>query len=191
MSRIGKKQIKIPEGVEIKVSAKGGSASVGEKTLVKIRGPKGELEKEFPEGLNIQIRDGSASVSPKEGSDKNSEIWGLGRALLAAMIKGVSEGFEKTLEFSGVGFKAQVNGENLELNLGFTNPVVIKAPKGVTFQVEKNLIKVRGADKEAVGHVAALVRASRPPEPYKGTGVKYKDEVIIKKAGKKAVTAGV
>lgn len=177
MSRIGKKQIKIPEGVEIKVES--GRAAV--------KGPKGELEKEFPEGLNIQIRDGSVSVSPKEGSDKNSEIWGLGRALLAAMIKGVSDGFEKTLEFSGIGFKAQVNGENLELNLGFTNPVIIKAPKGVTFKVEKNLIKVRGADKEAVGHVSALIRASRPPEPYKGTGIKYKDEIIIKKAGKKAV----
>ncbi|MEK7154004.1 MAG: 50S ribosomal protein L6, partial [Patescibacteria group bacterium] len=110
--------------------------------------------------------------------------------LLALMIKGVSEGFEKILEFSGVGFKAQVNGENLELNLGFTNPVVIKAPKGITFQVEKNLIKVRGTDKEAVGQVAALIRASRPPEPYKGTGIKYKDEVIIKKAGKKAVATG-
>ncbi len=191
MSRIGKKQIKIPEGVEIKVSAKGGSASGGEATSVKVKGPKGTLEKEFPRGLNIQIQDSSVLVTPIEGGDKNSEIWGLGRALLATMIKGVSEGFEKTLEFNGIGFKAQVNGENLELNLGFTNPVIIKAPKGVAFQVEKSLIKVRGTDKEAVGHVAALIRASRPPEPYKSTGIKYKDEVIIKKAGKKAVaTAG-
>ncbi len=178
MSRIGKKQIKIPEGVEIKV----------ESGRVAVKGPKGELEKEFPKNLDIQIQDGSVSVTPTECGDKNSEIWGLGRALLATMIKGVSDGFEKVLEFSGVGFKAQVNGENLELNLGFTNPVVIKAPKGVAFQVEKNLIKVIGADKEAVGHVAALIRASRPPEPYKGTGIKYKDEIIIKKAGKKAVT---
>jgi large subunit ribosomal protein L6 len=184
MSRIGKKQIKIPEGVEIKV----------ESGRVAVKGPKGELEKEFPKNLDIQIQDGSVSITPAEGGDKNSEIWGLGRALLATMIKGVSDGFEKVLEFSGVGFKAQVHqladGENLELNLGFTNPVVIKAPKGVAFQVEKNLIKVIGADKEAVGHVAALIRASRPPEPYKGTGIKYKDEIIIKKAGKKAVTTG-
>ena len=180
MSRIGKKQIKIPEGVEIKV----------ENGRVAVKGPKGELERGFPEGLDIQIQDGSVSVTPVDGGYKNSETWGLGRALLALMIKGVSEGFEKILEFSGIGFKAQVNGENLELNLGFTNPVVIKAPKGVTFQVEKNLIKVRGIDKEAVGQVAALIRASRPPEPYKGTGIKYKDEVIIKKAGKKAVATG-
>ena len=180
MSRIGKKQIKIPEGVEIKI----------ENGRVAVKGPGGELEKKFPEGLDVQIQDGSVLVAPVKGRDKNSEIWGLGRALLALMIKGVSEGFEKILEFSGVGFKAQVNGENLELNLGFTNPVVIKAPKGITFQVEKNLIKVRGTDKEAVGQVAALIRASRPPEPYKGTGIKYKDEVIIKKAGKKAVATG-
>lgn len=179
MSRIGKKQIKIPQGVEIKVDGR----------KVSVRGPKGELEKEFPKGLNIQIRDDSVSVSPEVGGEKNSEIWGLGRALLATMIKGVSDGFEKALEFSGIGFKAQVNGDNLELNLGFTNPVIIKALKGVTFRVEKNIIKVAGPDKEAVGRVAALIRASRPPEPYKGTGIKYKDEIIIKKAGKKAVTA--
>ncbi len=181
MSRIGKKQIKIPEGVEIKV----------EDGKVAVKGPKGELEKEFPKNLDIQIQNSSILVTPTEGGNKNSEIWGLGRALLATMIKGVSEGFEKTLEFNGIGFKAQVNGENLELNLGFTNPVIIKAPKGVAFQVEKNLIKVRGVDKEAVGHTAALIRASRPPEPYKGTGIKYKDEVIIKKAGKKAVATGL
>ncbi len=185
MSRIGKKQIKIPEGVEIKI----------ENGRVIVKGPKGELEKKFPEGLNIQVQDSSVSVSLKESSNKDFEIWGLGRALLATMIRGVSEGFEKTLEFNGIGFKAQVrqlaDGENLELNLGFTNPVVVKAPKGVTFQVEKNLIKVRGTDKEAVGHTAALIRASRPPEPYKGTGIKYKDEVIIKKAGKKAVATGL
>ena len=181
MSRIGKKQIKIPQGVEIKVDGR----------KVRVKGPKGELEKEFPEGLNIQVRDDFASVSPEKGGNKNSEIWGLGRALLAIMIKGVSDGFEKVLEFSGIGFKAQVNGSNLELNLGFTNPVIIKAPKDVTFQVEKNLIKVKGSDKEAVGRVAALIRASRPPEPYKGTGIKYKDEVIIKKAGKKAVVTGL
>ena len=180
MSRIGKKQIKIPDGVEIKVGS----------GRVTVKGPRGELEKEFPKNLDIQIQNDSVSVAPADDGNKNSEIWGLGRALLATMIKGVSEGFEKILEFNGIGFKAQVNGENLELNLGFTNPVVIKAPKGVAFQVEKNLIKVRGTDKEAVGHVAALIRASRPPEPYKGTGIKYKDEVIIKKAGKKAVTTG-
>ena len=175
MSRIGKKQIKIPEGVEIKIDGR----------KVSVRGPKGELEKELPKGLDIQIQDGSVSVAPKEGG-ADSRTWGLGRALLAVMIRGVSEGFEKTLEFSGIGFKAQVKGEDLELSLGFSNPVAIKALKGIAFQVEKNLIRVRGTDKETVGRIAALIRASRPPEPYKGTGIKYKDEVIARKAGKKA-----
>lgn len=181
MSRIGKKPIKIPQGVDVKIN--------GQKVVVK--GPKGELEKEFPEILNVQARDGSVLVGLKEGGRKNSRFWGLGRALLAAMIRGVSEGFERVLEFSGIGFKAQVKGNCLELNLGFTNPVVIEAPRGVTFQVEKSTIKVIGPDKEAVGQTAALIRASRPPEPYKGTGVKYKEEIIIKKAGKKAVATGI
>jgi len=183
MSRIGKKPVKIPEGVEVRVEGQG----------VIAKGPKGELEEEFPAVLDIRIQDGSVLVSPRKSGRTSSELWGLGRARLATMIKGVSEGFEKILEFNGIGFKAQVHqsdeGSSLELNLGFTNPVIIKAPKGVSFQVEKNLIKVSGPNKEMVGHAAALIRASRPPEPYKGTGIKYKDEVIIKKAGKKAVAA--
>ncbi len=180
MSRIGKKLIQIPQDVDVEISGR----------KVAVKGPKGELEKEFPAALDIKKVGDSVSVGLKENVRKNSRFWGLGRALLAVMIKGVSQGFEEVLEFSGIGFKAQVKGENLELNLGFTNPVIIKAPKGVSFQVEKNLIKVTGMDKEAVGHAAALIRASRPPEPYKGTGIKYKDEIIIKKAGKKAVATG-
>jgi large subunit ribosomal protein L6 len=180
LSRIGKKPIKIPEGVDIKVS--------GQKIIVK--GPKGELEREFPGVLDIKIQDSLAVVALKENDPKKSRLWGLGRALLANMIKGVSEGFERVLEFSGIGFKAQVKGDSLELNLGFVNPVVIKAPPGITFQVEKGVIKVTGIDKELVGQTAALIRASRPPEPYKGTGIKYKEEVVIRKAGKKAVAAG-
>jgi large subunit ribosomal protein L6 len=184
MSRIGKKPIKIPAGVEININ--------GREAVVK--GPKGQLEKEFPEILDIKVSDGMAHVNLKEGlliTRQESQIWGLGRALLSNMIKGVSENFETILEFNGIGFKAQVKGDSLELNLGYTNPVRIKAPAGVIFQVEKSMIKITGIDKQAVGHVAALVRAARPPEPYKGTGIKYKDEVIRRKAGKKAVaTAG-
>lgn len=183
MSRIGKKPIKIPQGVEVSV----------EGAKVAVRGPKGELKKEFPPILDIQVSDGSVSVAPKKENKLDrkqfSNIWGLNRALLANMIKGISEGFEKVLEFNGIGFKAQVKGGVLELNLGFTNPVVINAPAGITFQVEKNVIKITGMDKETVGHVAALIRASRLPEPYKGTGIKYKDEIIRRKAGKKAATA--
>lgn len=184
MSRIGKKPIKIPSGVEVKIND----------SRIHVKGPKGELEKTLPGVLSVKIENDLATVSLRGeafASRENSKFWGLGRALVAAMIKGVSEGFEKSLEFSGIGFKTQVKGDSIELSLGFTNPVVIKAPEGVIFQVEKNTIKVSGANKEKVGQAAALVRAAKPPEPYKGSGIKYKDEVIIRKAGKKAVaTAG-
>ena len=154
MSRIGKKTIKIPDGVEVKVDGQ----------TVKVKGPKGELERTLPGILDIKVESG---------------------------FEGVSSGFEKVLEFSGVGFKAQVKGDSIELSLGYSNPVIIQAPAGVNYQVEKNVIKVFGIDKEKVGQVAALIRDARPPEPYKGTGIKYKDEIIIRKAGKKAVaTAG-
>lgn len=181
MSRIGKKSIKIPDGVEIKIEGR----------QVKIIGSKGELQIELSPLIEVKVADGEVGVGLKDEhkTKKQSEMWGLSRALLANMIKGVSEGFEKSLEFSGVGFKAQVKGDSIELNLGFTNPVIIKAPEGITLQVEKNSITVQGINKEVVGHVAALIRAARPPEPYKGTGIKYKDEVIRRKAGKKATTA--
>ena len=184
MSRIGKKSITIPAGVEIRIDGQ----------RISVKGPKGEMEKILPEVLDVRIEDGSASVMLKSGeadSRENSKYWGLGRALLATMIQGVSSGFEKILEFSGVGFKAQVKGNSLEMSLGYSHPVIIEAVEGVTFQVEKNTIKVLGFNKEKVGQMAALIRDTRPPEPYKGTGIKYKDEVIRRKAGKKAVaTAG-
>ncbi len=188
MSRIGKKTIKIPVGVEVNIDG----------SRVRVKGPKGELERILPDILDIQMINDTVSVGLKGGtaeSRDSSKFWGLGRALVAIMIEGVSSGFEKILEFSGIGFKAQVNqlaeGQTIELNLGYSNPVIIEAPEGVEFKVEKNTIKVSGFDKEKVGQVAALIRAARPPEPYKGTGIKYKDEIIIRKAGKKAVaTAG-
>lgn len=175
MSRIGKKSIVIPAGVEIKVDG----------ANVNVRGSQGELTRQFSETAEFKIEHGKVWVSVKNGDNKT---WGLCRALLNNMIKGVSAGFETVLEFSGVGYKAQAKGQELELSLGYTNPVVIKAPAGVSFQVEKNLIKVMGMDNETVGQVAAKIRAARPPEPYKGTGIKYADETIIRKAGKKAVT---
>lgn len=161
---------------------------------VHTKGSKGELEKDLPGILFAKVEDGAIIVGLKQGLDAgkgNSKFWGLGRALVATMIKGVSEGFEKALEFNGVGFKAQVKDDSIELSLGFNNPVLIKAPEGITFRVEKNIIKVTGSDKEKVGQAAALIRAAKPPEPYKGSGIKYRDEIIIRKAGKKAVaTAG-
>ncbi|MEX1064285.1 MAG: 50S ribosomal protein L6 [Candidatus Paceibacterota bacterium] len=181
MSRIGKKLINIPAGVEIKIDGQ----------HIKAKGAKGELEIELSPLIEVKVADGKAEVGLKgeHKTKKQSEMWGLSRALIANMIKGVSEGFEKGLEFSGVGFKAQVKGKDLELNLGYTNPVIIEAPEGITFQVEKNSITVQGINKEVVGHIAALIRAARPPEPYKGTGVKYKGEVIRRKAGKKAMAS--
>ncbi len=175
MSKIGKKSITIPKGVEIKISG----------ANVVISGPKGELTREFSPLVNFKIDEDKIHVSVKE--EGTSILWGLSRALLNNMIVGVSSGFQKIMEFNGVGFKAQVKGQDLELILGYTNPVIIKGPAGISFQVEKNIIKINGIDKEAVGQTAALIRAARPPEPYKGTGIKYQDEIIIRKAGKKAV----
>lgn len=176
MSKIGKKPIIIPAGVEVVING----------SSVTVKGPKGTLTRDFPVGITIEKTDGSVKVLSDVGTQ--SAIWGLSRALLANMIEGVAKGFQRILEFSGVGFKAQVKGESLELNLGYTNPVIVVAPKGVTFAVEKGSITVMGIDREAVGHVAAEIRSAREPEPYKGTGIKYKEEVIRRKAGKKAAT---
>ena len=179
MSKIGKKPIAIPKDVTVTVSG----------SHVVAKGPKGELIKDLPAGLTITIVDGVAKVVPTEGAGTESVNWGLGRSLLSNMITGVSEGFKTVMEFSGVGYKAQAKGPDLEMNLGFTNPVMIKALPGVTFQIEKSVVTVMGMDKESVGHVAAQMRAARLPEPYKGSGVKYQDEIIRKKAGKKAAGA--
>lgn len=176
MSRIGKKTIKIPAGVDLKIDG----------PLVVVKGPRGELKREFSPLAQFKVGGDTVAVSVTDPKEK--VIWGLSRSLLNSMLWGVATGFEKVLEFNGVGFKAQVKGQDLELNLGYTNPVVITAPAGVAFQVEKSTIKVSGPDKEAVGQTAALVRAARLPEPYKGTGIKYQTEVIRRKAGKKAVT---
>src|SRR3989344_5642516 len=171
MSKIGKKIIMIPQGVDVKIT---GASLV-------VKGPKGELKRDFIPTVAFEIQDGKLFVK-----ENNSAIWGLSRALAANMVKGVSEGFQKILDFTGVGYKAQVGGDTLELNLGFSNPVIVKAVPDISFKVEKNSIIIEGSDREAVGHVAALIRSARPPEPYKGSGIKYRDEVIHRKAGKKA-----
>ena len=129
-----------------------------------------------------------AGSEKESGAEKESvALWGLTRALIANMTKGVTDGFETILEFQGVGYKAAVKGNDLELSLGYSHPVTVTAPEGVSFKVEKNVIRVSGFDKELVGETAAKIRTKRKPEPYKGSGIKYNDEVIIKKAGKKAV----
>lgn len=178
MSKIGKKTIQVPKGVETKFS--NGS--------VTIKGPKGELKKDFSQDINVSLNGEEIVLKlNKETKDKRIlALWGLSRSLIANMIKGVSEGFEKGLEFEGVGYKAVVKGNDLELNLGYSHPITVKAPAGISFKVEKNTIKISGIDKELVGHVAAIIRSKRLPEPYQGSGIKYSNEIIRRKAGKKA-----
>ena len=180
MSRIGKKPIEIPQGVKTEIS----------EAEIRVSGPKGELKQAIHNEIKVELKDGKILVAPKsELSKKGRGLWGLYRALIANMVEGVSKGFEKKLEIEGVGFKANVEGENLVLNLGFTNPVKIAKIPGVTFSVEKNVIIVSGADKERVGHIAALIRKQKKAEPYKGKGIKYQGEKIRRKEGKKVVAS--
>lgn len=176
MSKIGKKLIEIPNGVEFKIDG----------DSVWAKGPKGELKKTFHDSVGILVEGNTIVVKNKKADSTDTALWGLVRSLLANMIKGVSEGFEKNLEFEGVGYKVNVKGDDLELNLGYSHSILVKAPKGISFKVEKNVIKISGVDKELIGHVAAEIKSKRPPEPYKGKGIKYAGEVIRRKAGKKA-----
>jgi len=176
MSKIGKKIIEIPKGVEVKIDA----------DSVWAKGPKGELKKTFHDSVSISVEGNNIIVKNKKTDSPDTALWGLVRSLLANMIKGVNEGFEKNLEFEGIGYKASVKGDNLELNLGYSHPIFIKAPAGIEFKVDKNVIKISGIDKELIGHVAAEIKSKRLPEPYKGKGIRYAGEVIRRKAGKKA-----
>ncbi len=178
MSRIGKKPILIPEGTELEM----------EDNKVKVKGPKGELQKEIRPEIKVEIKDGQVFVLPKTETKKTNAFRGLTRALIANMIKGVTQGFEKKLEIEGLGFKAQLKGNDLELSVGFTHTVEIKAPEGINFSVEKNVVTVSGIDPETVGQVAAEIRKVRPPEPYKGKGIRYAGEKVRRKVGKKAAT---
>jgi len=180
MSRIGKKPILIPQGVTVEA----------ENQIIKVSGPKGNLSYEMHPEIKIEIKEGKVLLSPKMENKKTNALWGLTRALLANMIKGVNEGYEKKLEIEGLGFRAQMSGENLSLNVGYSHPVEIKAPSGIKFLVEKNIITVSGINKELVGQTAAVIRNVKPPEPYKGKGIRYLGEKLRKKMGKKAVAAG-
>lgn len=180
MSRVGRKPIEIPQGVNTQITG----------NEIKVSGPKGELKQAIHPEIKIEMKDGRIFVSPKsELSKKGRGLWGLYRVLISNMIEGVTKGFEKKLEIEGVGFKANVEGDSLVLNLGFTNPVKIKKIDGVNFSVEKNVIIVSGIDKEKVGHIAALIRKQKKAEPYKGKGIKYQGEKIRRKEGKKVVAS--
>jgi large subunit ribosomal protein L6 len=181
MSRIGKKPIEIPQGINVEISEK----------EIKVSGPKGELKQAMHPEIKIEKKDNIVFVLPfrKEFSKKGRGLWGLYRVLLANMIEGVSKGFEKKLEIEGVGFKANLEGEDLVLNLGFSNPVRIKKVEGINFSVEKNTITVSGINKEKVGQISAEIREKKKAEPYKGKGIKYQGEKIRRKEGKKVVAS--
>jgi len=176
MSRIGKLPIALPAGIEAKV----------EGTKLIIKNSKETKELETFGRVSIEIKDNSIVMS-RVGDDKQSSAyWGTYRALANNIVKGLSEGFTKQLIFNGVGYRAAVKGNVLELNLGFSHPINHEIPAGITVTVEKNTITIKGSDKQLVGQVAADIRGYRPPEPYKGKGIKYSDEHIIRKAGKTA-----
>ncbi len=177
MSRIGRKPIDIPEKVTVEI---------GKNNKVTVKGPKGELTRTFHPDMTIEIKDGQILVSRPTDQRHHRSLHGLTRALLANMVTGVSQGFEKELEMVGVGYRAILKGNALDLSLGFSHPVVIEPPEGITFEVAKNgrSFTVKGIDKELVGEVAAKIRALRPPEPYKGKGIRYRGEYVRMKAGK-------
>ncbi len=178
MSRIGEKPITLPKSVELKLDG----------AFILTKGPKGELKRLLDPRIEITIVDGQVFIKLKKQENSASALWGLYRALVSNMIKGVDTGFERVLTFQGVGFRAVASGNNLDLNLGFSHPIKYEAPAGISFKVEKNKIIISGIDREMVGHVASSIRSLKKPEPYKGSGIKYEEEVIIKKAGKKAAT---
>jgi large subunit ribosomal protein L6 len=176
MSRLAKKPIELPKGVELKF----------QNHVVTVKGPKGTLAKEFPVGLNVAINGTEVSVTIDEKKLEYPK-WGLYYALVSNMVKGVAEGFQKKLSLVGVGYRANLKGDTLELSLGFSHPSFVKIPSTLKVTVDKNVaIQVDGVDKQLVGQFAANVRSIRPPEPYKGKGVRYEDEVVRKKAGKTA-----
>ncbi len=175
MSRIGKQPIPVPDKVSVSL----------EGLSVTVKGPKGELNRTLPEGVTISQVEKSIVVSPVNDKRKSRERHGLCRSLVANMIEGVSKGYTRNLEIVGVGSRAQVKGKNLVVSAGYSHPVEVVPPAGITFAVANNTnVTVSGADKELVGNEAAKIRAIRPPEPYKGKGIKYEGERILRKAGK-------
>lgn len=178
MSKIGKQLIIIPENVEIKINQQ----------EIKVKGPQGELSQSIPPQIKLILKEQELQVIPQEKSKNSSALWGLLRALIFNMVKGVTEGFEKQLEIEGVGYRASLQGNKLILSLGFSHPIEVVAPAGIELKVDKNVITISGIDKQIVGQIAAKIRAYRKPEPYKGKGIHYVGEVIRRKAGKKVAT---
>ena len=181
MSKIGKKPITVTSGVNVSLAGQN----------VTVSGPKGQLSFVVPTGIKAEVVDGQILVSQVKKNDvETNALFGLTRAMLNNLVKGVSDGFEKKLELSGVGYRAVGTGNVLTLSVGFSHQVIIKADQGITFTVVENIITVSGSDKAMIGDIAAKVRSVRPPEPYKGKGIKYVGERIRRKAGKAAKAVG-
>ena len=179
MSRIGNKVIIIPENVQIEIGHR-----------IVVEGPLGELSLKVPSGIRVEKKDSELFVSRGNESKEAKSLHGLTRSLIANMVQGVTDGFKKTLELRGIGFRANLSGQKLVMSLGFSHPVEIEQPDGITFAVSGNKITVSGIDKELVGRVAAQIRSTKPPDAYKGKGVRYDGEVVHLKPGK-AAKAGV
>ncbi|HUO91510.1 MAG TPA: 50S ribosomal protein L6 [Rhizomicrobium sp.] len=176
MSRIGKKPVALPKGVTATVEGK----------TVKVKGPKGELKVALVDEVDAMVDEHGVHVTPKEGAERGRQMWGLSRTLVNNLVVGVTQGFTQKLEINGVGYRAAVQGKNLQLQLGFSHDVLYPIPTGINIVCEKpTSISVSGIDKQLVGQVAAEIRGYRPPEPYKGKGVKYAEEFILRKEGKK------
>jgi large subunit ribosomal protein L6 len=177
MSRIGRQPIPVPAGVTVSI----------EPELVRVNGPKGELSERVPRDMKIEQNDDQIVVTRPTDRGEHRALHGLTRTLVANMVQGVTAGFEKRLEIQGVGYRAQLRGRDLELALGYSHPVSIKAPEGIEFEVpQPTRITVKGASKQQVGEIAALIRKQRKPEPYKGKGIRYEGEYVARKVGKRA-----
>jgi large subunit ribosomal protein L6 len=177
MSRIGKQPIPVPEGVEVTI----------EPELVSVKGPRGELSERVNRAIDVRQENGEVTVTRPTDRGDHRALHGLTRSLIANMVEGVTNGFEKRLEIQGVGYRAQLQGRRLILSLGYSHPVELEAPEGIEFEVpQPTRIVVRGISKQAVGEVAANIRKQRPPEPYKGKGIRYEGEYVARKVGKRA-----
>jgi len=177
MSRIGRQPIPVPDGVSVEIAPE----------LISVKGPKGELSERVARDMKIEQEDGAVVVSRPSDRGEHRALHGLTRTLIYNMVAGVTEGFEKRLEIQGVGYRAQLKGKNLELALGYSHPVPIEAPEGVEFEVpQPTQVIVRGISKQVVGETAARIRKQRPPEPYKGKGIRYEGEYVARKVGKRA-----
>ena len=178
MSRVGYTPISVPDGVDVTVATDG----------VTVKGPKGSLTRRFDDRITVVVEDGVVKLSRRDDERESRALHGLSRALLANMVVGVAEGYRKELRTEGVGYRANLQGRRLELQVGFSHPVYIEAPEGITFEVpEQTRIIVSGIDKQKVGQIAAEIRQVRPPEPYKGKGIRYVGEYVRRKAGKAGV----